>query len=334
MAEPVDPSPQQNANLSGEAPRKSFFAKVKRGLFMTHTEILEKLGSAVKEGLGFDESVVEALEETLLEADVGADTAAALADAIRARTSPTRRTDAAELRVLLREEIEKLLANAPRAAEPGAPPPLEVVFLVGVNGSGKTTTTAKLARRWSAEGRSVLLAAADTFRAGAIEQLQVWADRLKLPLVRHREGADPSAVLFDALSAARSRGVSLLLVDTAGRLHTKHNLMEELAKMRRIAGREVPGAPHRTLLVLDATTGSNGLAQARRFVEAVGATGVVLTKLDGSAKGGVVLAIYRELKLPVLFVGVGEGMDDLVPFEPSEYAEALLGDESPAQEPV
>lgn len=328
MADPEAPAP--------EAPRKSFFAKVKRGLFMTHKEILEKLGSAVKEGLGFDESVVESLEETLLEADVGAETAAALADAIRARTSPTRRTDAAELKMLLREEIERLLADAPRAAGTSAAGavPLEVVFLVGVNGSGKTTTTAKLARRFSGEGRSVLLAAADTFRAGAIEQLQVWADRLKLPVVRHREGADPSAVLFDALSAARSRGASVLLVDTAGRLHTKHNLMEELAKMRRIAAREVPGAPHQTLLVLDATTGSNGLAQARKFVEAVGATGVVLTKLDGSAKGGVVLAIYRELKLPVLYVGVGEGMDDLVPFEPSEYAEALLGDESPAREPA
>jgi fused signal recognition particle receptor len=325
MADPVDPTP--------EAPRKSFFAKVKRGLFMTHTEILEKLGTAVKEGLGFDESVVESLEETLLQADVGADTAAALAEAIRARTSPTRRTDAVELKRLLQEEIEKLLADAPRAGALPTPP-LEVVFLVGVNGSGKTTTTAKLARRWSGEGRSILLAAADTFRAGAIEQLQVWADRLKLPLVKHREGADPSAVLFDALSAAKSRGVSLLLVDTAGRLHTKHNLMEELAKMRRIAGREVPGAPHRTLLVLDATTGSNGLAQARKFVEAAGATGVVLTKLDGSAKGGVVLAIYRELKLPVLFVGVGEGMDDLVPFEPSEYAEALLGEETPAEKPA
>ena len=325
MADPVDPPPEPS--------RKSFFAKVKRGLFMTHTEILEKLGSAVKEGLGFDESVVESLEETLLEADVGADTAASLADAIRARTSPTRRTDAEELKRLLREEIEKLLADAPRAAA-AATPPLEVVFLVGVNGSGKTTTTAKLAKRWSGEGRTVLLAAADTFRAGAIEQLQVWADRLKLPLVKHREGADPSAVLFDALSAAKSRGVSLLLVDTAGRLHTKHNLMEELAKMRRIAGREVAGAPHRTLLVLDATTGSNGLAQARKFVEAAGATGVVLTKLDGSAKGGVVLAIYRELKLPVLFVGVGEGMDDLVPFEPAEYAEALLGEESPAEKPA
>jgi len=325
MADPVDPTP--------EASRKSFFAKVKRGLFMTHTEILEKLGSAVKEGLGFDESVVESLEETLLEADVGAETAASLAEAIRRRTSPTRRTDAAELKALLREEIAKLLTGAPRAAD-ATVPPLEVVFLVGVNGSGKTTTTAKLARRYSAEGRSVLLAAADTFRAGAIEQLQIWADRMGLPVIRHREGADPSAVLFDALSAARSRGASVLLVDTAGRLHTKHNLMEELAKMRRIAGREVPGAPHRTLLVLDATTGANGLAQARKFVEAVGATGVVLTKLDGSAKGGGVLAIYRELRLPVLYVGVGEGMDDLVPFDPSDYAEALLGDDpAAAREP-
>jgi fused signal recognition particle receptor len=320
MVDPADGPPP---------PRKSFFAKIKRGLFMTHTEILEKLGTAVKEGLGFDESVLESLEETLVEADVGSETAAALSDAIRARTSPTRRTDAAELRTLLREEIERMLASAPRA-DVAAPPPLEVVFLVGVNGSGKTTTTAKLAKRAVTDGRSVLLAAADTFRAGAIEQLGIWAERLGLPLIRHREGADPSAVLFDALSAAKSRGVSLLLVDTAGRLHTKHNLMEELAKMRRIAAREVAGAPHRTLLVLDATTGANGLAQARRFVEAAGVTGVVLTKLDGSAKGGIVLAIYRELKLPVAYVGVGEGMDDLVPFDPAEYAQALLGDESAA----
>ncbi|MEP7133247.1 MAG: signal recognition particle-docking protein FtsY, partial [Acidobacteriota bacterium] len=255
------------------------------------------------------------------------ETAAALADAIRRRTSPTRRTDAAELRELLRDEISRWLASAPRASAPAAIP-LEVVFLVGVNGSGKTTTTAKLARRYLADGRSVLFAAADTFRAGAIEQLQVWADRLHLPVVRHREGADPSAVLFDALASARARGVSALLVDTAGRLHTKHNLMEELSKMRRIAAREIPGAPHQTLLVLDATTGTNGLAQARGFVEAAGATGVVLTKLDGSARGGIVLAIYRELKLPVLYVGVGEGMDDLVPFDPSEYANALLGEDT------
>ncbi len=310
-----------------KTPRSSFFTKVRRGLFMTHTEILEKLGSAVTKGLGFDESVLERLEEALIEADVGTETAAALADAVRARRGASDRTDLEDLRRLLTEEIERLIASAPRpAAAPDVP--LEVVFLVGVNGSGKTTTAAKLAARRLEEGLSVLLAAADTFRAGAIEQLAVWADRLKVPIVQHREGADPSAVLFDAIAAARARGAQTLLVDTAGRLHTKKNLMEELAKMRRIAAREVSGAPHQTLLVLDATTGTNGLAQARRFVEAAGATGVVLTKLDGSAKGGVVLAIYRELKLPVLFVGVGEGLDDLIPFDPSQYARALLGDNS------
>ncbi len=292
---------------------------------MTHNEVLERLGTAVKKGLGFDESVLEALEETLIEADVGAETAAALADAVRARTSPTKRGDLPELKRLLREEIEELLASAPRPCAE-AEVPLEVVFLVGVNGSGKTTTAAKLAARELARGRTALLAAADTFRAGAIEQLAIWGERLGVPVIRHREGADPSAVLFDALAAAKARGARVLFVDTAGRLHTKRNLMEELAKMRRIASREVSGAPHQTLLVLDATTGVNGLAQARRFVEAVGATGVVLTKLDGSAKGGVVLAIYRELKLPVSYVGVGEGIEDLVPFEPGEYARALLGE--------
>ena len=308
-------------------PRGGFFAKVKRGLFMTHTEILEKLGTAVKQGLGFDESVLESLEEALLSADVGAETAGALTEAVRQRASLATRKDLPAVRTMLLEEIEAVIAKAPKpAARPAVP--LFVTFLVGVNGSGKTTTTAKLASREKAAGRSVLLAAADTFRAGAIEQLQTWADRLGLPVVRHREGADPSAVLFDALSAAKARGVASLLVDTAGRLHTKKNLMDELAKMRRIASREVPGAPHETLLVLDATTGLNGLEQARRFVEAAGATGVVLTKLDGSARGGIVLAIYRELELPVLYVGVGEAVDDLVPFEPAEYARALLGDDA------
>lgn len=307
--------------------RSGFFAKVRRGLFMTHTEILEKVGTAVKKGLGIDESVLESLEEALLSADVGAETAAALTEAVRERASGSQRKDLAFVRTLLSEEMEKLLASAPRPAR-RADVPLFVSFLVGVNGSGKTTTTAKLAAREKAAGRSVLLAAADTFRAGAIEQLQTWADRLELPIVRHREGADPSAVLFDALSAAKARGVRTLLVDTAGRLHTKKNLMDELAKMRRIAAREVEGAPHETLLVLDATTGTNGLVQARRFVEAAGATGVVLTKLDGSARGGIVLAIYRELKLPVVFVGVGEKVDDLVPFDPADYAKALLEDDA------
>jgi fused signal recognition particle receptor len=300
-------------------------AKVRRGLFMTHTEILEKLGDAVKKGFGFDETVLESLEEVLLAADVGAPTAAALTEGVRRRASSSSRSDLAALKAALVEEIEGLIARAPRPA-PAAAVPLEVIFLVGVNGSGKTTTTAKLAAREVAAGRSVLLAAADTFRAGAIEQLEIWAGRLGVPVVRHQEGADPSAVLFDALAAAKARGAQKLFVDTAGRLHTKKNLMEELAKMRRIAAREVPGAPHQVLLVLDATTGMNGLAQARRFVEAAGATGVVLTKLDGSARGGIVLAIYRELALPVLFVGVGEAMDDLVPFDPADYARALLED--------
>ena len=312
-------------NISKPA-RGGFFSKVRRGLFMTHTEILEKLGTAVKKGLGIDESVLESLEEALVAADVGAETAAALTAAVRERASGSEQKDLAALRQMLLREIETLLAKAPRAGQrPQAP--LFVTFLVGVNGSGKTTTAAKLAAAEKAAGRSVMLAAADTFRAGAIEQLQIWADRLGLSVVRHQEGADPSAVLFDALSAAKARGVQSLIVDTAGRLHTKKNLMDELAKMRRIAGREVPGAPHETLLVLDATTGINGLAQARRFVEAAGATGVVLTKLDGSARGGIVLAIYRELGLPVRFVGVGETLEDLVPFDPSEYAKALLGDE-------
>jgi len=312
-------------SASDETRRPGFFAKIRRGLFMTHTEVLEKLGTAVQKGLGFDESVFESLEEALLEADVGATTAAALAQAVRSRADHRERADLPELRRLLLEEIQKILSGAPRHS-PVAGVPLEVILLVGVNGSGKTTTTAKLAARELAAGRKVLLAAADTFRAGAIEQLEIWADRLGVPVVRHQEGADPSAVLFDALRAARARGTQKLFVDTAGRLHTKKNLMEELAKMRRIAAREVSGAPHQVLLVLDATTGMNGLAQARRFVESAGATGVVLTKLDGSARGGIVLAIYRELSLPVLFVGVGEGVDDLVPFDPSEYARALLED--------
>jgi fused signal recognition particle receptor len=337
--------------MSSTKAKSGFFASVRRGLFMTHTEILEKLGTAVKSGLGLDDSVFNALEEALIAADTGSETAEALVGALKARAGEISRPDADTLRRMLAEEIEKLLAQGPKppslarspmrqsrygdgaassfakASEDKSEDEPEVVFLVGVNGSGKTTTTAKLARRRVEDGQRVLLAAADTFRAGAIEQLEIWGERLGLDVIRHKEGADPSAVLFDALSAAKARRAQVLFVDTAGRLHTKQNLMEELAKMRRIAAREVPGAPHQTLLVLDATTGGNGLAQARRFVEAVGATGVVLTKLDGSARGGIVLAIYQELKLPVLYVGVGEGADDLVPFDPADYAKALLGDD-------
>jgi fused signal recognition particle receptor len=305
------------------ADRSGFFQKVKRGLFMTHTELLEKIEGAVKESMGFDERVLEALEEALLSADVGAETSEVLVSGVRRRAGRYRPEDIPKLRVLLREEIDALLSAAP-AQRPGPAGKPEVVFLVGVNGTGKTTTCAKLASRDAGAGRRVLLCAADTFRAAAVEQLQTWGDRIGVPVVRNGEGADPAAVLHDALAAAKARGSDVVYVDTAGRLHTKSNLMEELAKMRRVAGREVAGAPHRCLLVLDATTGANGLAQAKKFVEAAGVTGVVLTKLDGTAKGGIVLAILRELQIPVVAVGVGEGRDDLVPFEPREFAAALL----------
>ena len=297
---------------------------------MTHTEILEKVGTAVKKGLGIDESVLESLEEALLAADVGAETAAALTEAVRERASgsPSARTSRSSGRCFCRgdREAPRVGARAPRA-EPTSP--LFVTFLVGVNGSGKTTTTAKLARPARRPPAAASCSPPPTRSARErSSSSRPGPTASSCPIVRHREGADPSAVLFDALSAAKARGVRTLLVDTAGRLHTKKNLMDELAKMRRIAAREVEGAPHETLLVLDATTGTNGLAQARRFVEAAGATGVVLTKLDGSARGGIVLAIYRELKLPVLFVGVGETVDDLVPFDPAEYAKALLEDDA------
>jgi fused signal recognition particle receptor len=301
-----------------------FLAKIKRGLFMTHTELIQTLESAVQRSLGFDESVLEALEEALLAADVGTRTAGELVERVRIRAKRYRPEDLGGLRKLLKEEIDAMLAAAPEleAAAPPAPP--EVVFVVGVNGTGKTTTVAKLAAREKAIGRGVLLCAADTFRAAAIDQLEIWGERLGAPVVKHREGADPAAVLHDALVAARSRGTDVVIVDTAGRLHTKHNLMEELAKMRRVAGREIPGAPHRTFLVIDATTGSNGLAQARVFAQAAGVTGVILTKLDGTAKGGVVLAILNEMGIPIAFVGVGERADDLIPFDPLKFATALL----------
>jgi len=303
----------------------SLFARLKRGLFMTHTELIARVGEAVKATISPDPKALEALEEGLLLADVGPATARELVAAVREEAGRRGSEKGSVVRDVLREEITRRL-SVPSAPPPAAPDGPRVVLVVGVNGTGKTTTAAKLGARAVAEGKSVVFGAADTFRAAAIEQLGIWAGRLGVPVVAHRPGADPAAVVHDACTAAKSRKADLLLVDTAGRLHTKHNLMEELAKIRRIAGREIPGAPHEVLLVLDAVTGLNGLAQAREFTKSAGVTGLVLTKMDGTAKGGVILAIVRELALPVRYVGVGETVDDLLDFDPAAFARALVDD--------
>ena len=314
---------------SDERDRTSVFARLKRGLFMTHTELLSKMGSAVKATFEPDPAALDALEEGLISADVGPATAAELVAAVKAEAG---RRDAAEQdvvrRVLKAEITRRLSVRGPEVAgvpagEAGLP---HVILMVGVNGTGKTTTTAKLAARATAAGKSVVLAAADTFRAAAVEQLEVWATRLNVPLVKHKAGSDPAAVVHDACAVALARKADLLFVDTAGRLHTKHNLMEELSKIRRVAARSIPGAPHEVLLVLDAVTGMNGIAQAREFLKTAGVTGLVLTKMDGTAKGGVILAIVRELALPVRYVGVGETAEDLLDFDAAAFAGALVDD--------
>jgi len=309
--------------VSAPPSRTSVFARLKRGLFMTHTELIAKVGDAIRARFEPDPRALEALEEGLLSADVGPATAAELVAAVKEEAG---RRDASEADVVgrvLKAEIARRLSVPGPPVPAGAP---HVVFMVGVNGTGKTTTAAKLAARAVADGKSVVLAAADTFRAAAVEQLEVWADRLGTPLVKLKPGADPAAVVHDACAAAVARKADVLLVDTAGRLHTKHNLMEELGKMRRVAARVIPGAPHEVLLVLDAVTGMNGVSQAREFTKAAGVTGLVLTKMDGTARGGVILAIVRDFGLPVRYVGVGESADDLLDFDPSAFASALVDD--------
>lgn len=309
-----------------EGAKPSLMARLKRGLLMTHTELIARVGGAIRARFSPDPKALEALEEALIAADVGPATAAELVEAVKAEAGRRDAEDTDVVRRVLKEEITRRLSVPGPPSGTPAPGLPRVVLMVGVNGTGKTTTAAKLAARAAAAGAKPVLAAADTFRAAAIDQLEVWAGRIGIPLVKHRPGADPAAVVFDACVAAKSRGADLLLVDTAGRLHTKHNLMEELSKIRRIAGREIPGAPHEVLLVLDAVTGMNGLAQAREFLKAAGVTGLVLTKMDGTAKGGVILAIVRELKLPVRYVGVGETAEDLLDFDPAGFASALIDD--------
>lgn len=291
-----------------------------QGLARTRNAVFSRIAAL----LGASEvtpPVWEELEELLIQADVGVETTLALMERLRRRARDEAILWADRLRDALNEELRALLPTPPPLNLGGRP--LDVILIVGVNGSGKTTSIAKLGYRYRQEGRKVLLAAADTFRAAAMDQLRIWGERAGCPVVSGPEGGDPGAVVYDALQAARSRGMDMVIVDTAGRLHTRYNLMEELKKVRRVAARSVEGAPHETLLVLDATTGQNALSQARHFLEAVEVTGVILAKLDSTARGGMVFAIARELKLPVRFVGTGEGLDDLAPFDPDAFLRGL-----------
>ena len=297
--------------------------RLKAGIQKTRTGLMEKIEDAVSGRKEIDAQVLEELEYALITADIGARTTAEILERLRQRVDRKLVADAAELKTLIRQHLFEILEATERPLPRVAEPPT-VIMVVGVNGSGKTTSIGKLTRRLQSEGKSVLLCAADTFRAAAIEQLEVWAERNGAGFIRQQPGADPSAVLFDALQAGKARKADYVVVDTAGRLHTKTNLMAELEKMRRTAARVIPGAQHEVLLVLEATTGQNGLEQARKFTESAELTGIILTKLDGTAKGGVVVAISREMNLPIRYVGVGEQIDDLLPFEPTDFVAALF----------
>ena len=295
-----------------------WLGRLRAGLAKTRQALTARVDDLL--GRGIDPSFYDELEELLIQADLGVPGT----EAVIARLRERARTDARTPESLRRALVEILTGELGEAAPLTLTPPPAVVVILGTNGSGKTTTIGKLAARLKGEGKKVLLAAGDTFRAAAIDQLEVWAQRVGVDLVRHNPGADPSAVVYDAAQAARARHADVLIVDTAGRLHTKANLMEELKKVDRVLRRELPGSPVEALLVLDATTGQNGIIQARQFKAALPLTGIVLTKLDGTARGGVVVAISRELGLPVKFVGVGEGLDDLQPFDPRAFAAALF----------
>jgi fused signal recognition particle receptor len=310
-------------NDQAEAPKVGLFARMKQAVSRTRETLSAKIETIAAMTRTVDENALEELETALLTSDIGVQSTTAILDALRERARHQAIEGGEELRSLLKAQLQAIL-EAPLQAVPAPDAPPKVTFLVGVNGTGKTTTSGKLAAWSRSQGRSVLLCAADTFRAAAIEQLEVWASRSGVEMIKTRHGGDPSAVLFDAITAAKTRSIDDLYVDTAGRLHTKTGLMDELDKMRRTAARLIPEAPHEVLLVMDATTGQNGLQQARLFTQAAGVTGIVLTKLDGTAKGGIAVAIARELNLPVRFVGVGEQMGDLLEFSPAAFVDSLL----------
>ncbi len=301
--------------------RPGFLGRLARRLGKTKDKLSGSI-DRITLGKKIDDEVLDELEEVLVTADLGVKTTLELIDGLRERVRRKELADAAALKEALRQGVLEILEQVPPPQGGDERP--RVILVVGVNGVGKTTTIGKLAHHFQSQGRKVLLAAGDTFRAAAGEQLEVWAQRVGAELVRQKHGADPSAVAYDAVEAALGRGCDMVIIDTAGRLHTKVNLMEELKKIHRVVGKRLPGAPHEVILVLDATTGQNALSQAKLFNQAVPLTGVILTKLDGTAKGGIVVAIAAELKLPILFVGLGEGMEDLRPFDAKEFAAAIF----------
>ncbi|MGB6822940.1 MAG: signal recognition particle-docking protein FtsY [Candidatus Acidiferrales bacterium] len=309
-------------------PEPTVLERLKNSVVKTRTELSARVEQLLTGDRPVDPALLAQLEAALLSADIGVATTKEVLALLRRQVTEQKLVDSAALKLELKNQLVRILTTSPvprngdSAAAVAAAP--RVIFVVGVNGTGKTTTIGKLAHRLRAEGRSVMLCAADTFRAAAIEQLEVWAKRSGVELIKQKAGSDPAAVVFDGLTAARAKNVDAVIVDTAGRLHTKSNLMAELEKMKRTAAKLVPGAPHDVLLVMDATTGQNGLAQAREFTGHVGVTGIVLTKLDGTAKGGIVIAISRELGLPIRFVGTGEQIDDLVPFDAQTYVNSLF----------
>jgi fused signal recognition particle receptor len=307
-----------------EEQKPSFLDRMKEAVTRTRENLSERIEQVVSFGKEIDRATLDHLEATLLAADLGTTTTHEVLEKLREKADRKQIGNVAELKRLLKEEILAILTTTDSLPVTRVDVTPEVILVVGVNGTGKTTTIGKLAQVLRSDGKTVLLCAADTFRAAAIEQLEVWGQRTGTEVIRTKAGGDPSAVLYDALQAASARHTDYVIVDTAGRLHTKTNLMAELEKMRRTAQRIIPGAPHETLLVMDATTGQNGLQQARQFTQSAGVTGIVLTKLDGTAKGGVVVAISRELGVPVRYVGVGEKIGDLLPFDPRDFVDSLF----------
>ena len=317
------PTESDQSTAEPPEPKRGLFDRMKQAVTRTRESFTESISSIVALTREVDETTLLNLEPLLLAADLGAPTTALVMENLRQRALRTGIQGGDELKQLLKTELKQILDGVARPiTHPAASP--EVIMMVGVNGTGKTTTTGKLSAYFTAQGRTVLLCAADTFRAAAIEQLEVWAQRSDVQIIKTKQGGDPSAALYDACTAAKARSTQILIVDTAGRLHTKTDLMKELDKMRRTAEKLIPGAPHQTLLVMDATTGQNGLQQARLFTEAARVTGIVLTKLDGTAKGGIVLAIATELKLPVIYAGIGEKLEDIIPFDSAAFIDSLL----------